>query len=817
MCNIRVVRGFFPCGSPFRSATELTESSPETTEIPNAMLSSTNATPRPFLARSFTATLLLLILSTGSSMGQVTFAPVTGIGRINVNDMIRTADGNLLLAGPSGLLLRQSEDEPWEGVDFPHEVHSLELLADGTIVAGTSRGIQRSTDGGRSWNLTFNVANVGDFGVKEDGTIMAIDRDPNTEQDGFVYVSTDNGLSWSPDRLNFATLPRTNIVGIGDLFFSGSASGLKLTYNNGEVWETTRLIDSVGSVIVTDNGVLVAASGNATVRTFLWESLDTGRSWTRVDSLHGIRALTPGEGGEYFVSVTGAYGHPGERDEGVWRRTAGAEGRERLFEGDGIVDLLADGDQLLLAANFRLLSGSTSGGDWQEVTGEITEFASGPIAVTPDGAVHAMIPDSIRFHFDMPYTRYRIFRSDDNGLTWTPHYGSVVPESFISDMHGNLYISETSHLWREEEGVYRYVGQSYRTVASRDRGETFSTLFRGSLRKMSAGPTGVIAMMFSDSLRQGFAHDILFSTDRGATWQWLTDEGNPWHGRDDLPTVGALEVAADGAIVAELSGDEESGIYRIAPEEGGLVITGADGTIDPADIVRMDDGRLLATSHLIGSGMYRSADNGVTWQPVSDGQRMQRVTPLGEGTLWGDGRFYSNYYGDSWFTSESAYSIVRGNDGVLYALGVTAGWYRKSLNEGRTWTDPDFRNITAFGRDMEVNSNGHLFISTDDGLFYSVEPASVPGVQSGRDGSEDEIRIELRGEMVYAYGDDLRSTGTTGRLYDPVGRLVAEFPLHPAGNGELKGHLPTSSLHPAPWLLVVSNDRNQASLLFIRQ
>lgn len=779
------------------------------------MISSTNSNPWVPFSHSLTAALFLLMLSTAVGTAQVTFAPVTGIGRINVNDMIRTAEGRLLLAGTFGMFLRQSESEPWEEVDFPHEVYALELLADGTILAGTARGIQRSTDDGRSWSLAFNVPNVGDFGVKANGTIMAIDRDPNTSQDGFVYISTDNGATWSSSRLNFGTLVRTNVVGLGDLFFSGSASGLKLTYNNGEVWETTRLIDSVGSVIATDNGVLVAASGNATVRTFLWESHDTGRSWIRVDSLHGIRSLTAGEGGEYFISVTGAYGHPGEGDKGVWHRTAGAEGRERMFEGDGVVDLLADREELLLAANFRLLSGTTAGGDWEEVTGEITEITSGSVAVTPDGAVYAMIPDSIRFHFGLPQTRYTIFRSDDNGLTWTPLYGSLVPESFVSDIHGNLYISETSHLWREEGSSRTYVGQAYRTITSRDRGETFSTLFRGSLRKVSAGPTGVIAMFFSDSLRQGFAHDILFSTDRGTTWQWLTDEGNPWHGRDSLPVVGAVEVAEDGAIVAELYGDAEAGIYRIVPEEGGMVITGADETINPADIVRMDDGRLLATSHLIGTGMYRSSDNGITWNPVSEGQRMQRVTPLGGGTLWGDGRFYSHDYGDSWFTSEAMQAIVRGKDGVLYATGTTAGWYRKSLNEGRTWIDADFRNLSTFGREIEVNSNGYLFISTDKGLFHSIEAASVPAVQTARRGDEG-IRIEVRGNEVYAHGRGLESAGTTGRIYDINGRLIAEFPLQPSGDDELRGTLPDFS-HHAPRLLVVSSGEQQGSVVIVRE
>lgn len=765
--------------------------------------------------RRIAGAVLALLLGAASATAQITFTPVSDIGRIAVNDMIQNEDGDLLVGGPGGSFLRESDLDQWQEIPFEHEIYSFELLSDGTLFAGTARGIHRSTDGGRSWRLVANVADVGDFAVGADGTIMAIPWFGRDHLSGFVYISKDGGNTWSPNSTRFGTLWRNNVVSLGNRFFTGSASGLKVSYNDGDVWETTRLIDSIGALIVTETGTLVAAAGNEEVLTYLWESYDSGTSWTRVDSLPGISALTPIDGDRYLVTVTSRQGAPDEEGEGLWEREAGDEGREMLYGTTGIADLLVDGEEILLAENFRLRRGSTRSGEWTDVTGPIMRVPPGELLTTADGRAYAMIADSLFFERGVPRTEYSLFSSEDNGETWNYHAGSFDPERVIADDVGSVWIVDTYVVWkRDSTGGFRVLDIRNRTLRLDSRDLSVTPFSDAKLLDLASHPSGVIVAIVGDTTGSRRDNDLLFSLDSGSTWSRFSDDGYPFAELDSIPVVRSFTVADDGAVVAAVRGSRLQGTYRFLLQSEGSTTTLGSEQLYPPAIIRMDDGRLLMTSYPTGDGMYRSSDDGRTWEPVAEGQRMISVTPLGEGTLFADLRFMSNDYGDSWFGSEQMRQIVRGRDRALYAINGSATGFRKSVSNGQLWIDAGFRELSGYGRDIAVTTDGTFLVATSEGLFRSVTPSSVPTVGITR--NAEGLTLELRGEQIFIRGDVLVPAVTTGAIYDLSGRRVAEIALQRSASTEMTGSIRTTDLPHGTWLLLVRSGSLQASTLFVR-
>jgi photosystem II stability/assembly factor-like uncharacterized protein len=101
--------------------------------------------------------------------------------------------------------------------------------SNGVLMASTTKGIIRSTDDGRTWQLV----------TSEDGVGIAI------EEDGFAAIATvtgiltsyDGGKTWN----HVAGLPGNNrifsIVHVGDYLLCSHPKGIYRSSDNGKTWQ----------------------------------------------------------------------------------------------------------------------------------------------------------------------------------------------------------------------------------------------------------------------------------------------------------------------------------------------------------------------------------------------------------------------------------------------------------------------------------------------------------------------------------------------------------------------------------------------------
>ena len=263
-----------------------------------------------------------------------------------------------------------------------------------------------------------------------------------------------------------------------------------------------------------------------------------------------------------------------------------------------------------------------------------------------------------------------LFRSDDRGASWTKS-GQGVTDPFILTLttgkDGAIYAGTF------RGGVFR----------SRDRGKSWQAINSG-LKRLEI--KALLAV--GDAVYAGTSDGVyrLGAADR---WSVVTT------GLDDI-LVHALALSSDGTLFAGTSG---KGILRFKAHSSGWVrqqhgLKDHEGmtenfirvlTIDP-------EGGIYAGT--FDGGVFRSADGGVTWRPISrvlpnDSIRGILYNSRGLFVATGHGIFKTTDNGHQWvplnkgLTSMAIQVFIESGAGVFYA-GTSAGAFR-SDDDGRTW------------------------------------------------------------------------------------------------------------------------------------
>ncbi len=204
----------------------------------------------------------------GSGVQAFSLAVLHGAGAARPSDaLLAAADDGYIYR----LSLRTGAPDRWERSVAPVGAGAYSLLAlptpPDTALAGTDRGIVRSSDGGRSWRLVAAIAG---------GDVAAFARDPAS---GVIYaglaglprplrVSADDGLTW---RTPSASLPPPSVESL--LVLSGRLYvGVMQTTGQLPVWSgaltrggrpTAFLPSSAGLPGANAHGMVLAASDSA--------------------------------------------------------------------------------------------------------------------------------------------------------------------------------------------------------------------------------------------------------------------------------------------------------------------------------------------------------------------------------------------------------------------------------------------------------------------------------------------------------------------------------------------------------------------------
>lgn len=523
---------------------------------------------------------------------------------------------------------------------------------------GEPEGIYLSNDAGQSWTRTLTARFVGNGGARWTGRVLA--RSPQNPEvllcagvgDG-VWQSRDNGATWQ-ERGGKELYPNDILIdradpqrwwlctGSGKIKGQEYQSGFYRTENGGATW--TKLEGAAPSELVQDPkdaGALFGIFQNA----FLKKSTDNGASWQ--DFSDGLpteapaagqskpsiskttyRALTAGpdflltcntRDADFFKLPTGAT---------QWQKVA----REKVVVGDwygannnwyfggaagSITVDVNDAAHWFVTDYGAVWQTRDAGKNWR-LTIDGVEMTVGHCLTqdpTDAGVLHAGFADVGAFHSTDGGERFlkgKVLNAGDGG-------GNMKCIDLSPKLPNRLYAV----------GNYRAEWAANQVYISIDRGQSWQRSPMAGLPDMGTQRcTTIVAdpddpytvyLTVSGTIRPDWG-GVYQSTDGGATWTWMSDglpTGKYFFPSDIWAHGRQLAARPGGALVAISQGDNL--VYRFDPKTQKWSNAG----------LRAKSGKLwsvVADPHTPsrffigaqGDGLYRSEDDGATWQKIYD-------------------------------------------------------------------------------------------------------------------------------------------------------------------------------------------------------
>ncbi len=528
------------------------------------------------------------------------------------------------------------------------EVTSI-VYKPGYIFAGTfGGGVFRSTDGGQTWLAPANGTN---FAV----TSMVIDDEyifAGTVSNG-GQRSSDNGVTWT-EKLS-------GLFGVGAMCKSGnkiiaSTSNYTLeSTNHGETWSYITALD--GAIIFSyyTMGDTIFAGG----QTKIYRSLDNGNTFTTINlnlgfSIVNISAFT-------FVNSTL---YAATSYDGIYKSTDFGLNWIPSNQGMGPKDVractLTDASSLIAGTHYVGMYRSTDfGASWNKSQTGFPAGTSILCLLKSESSIYAG-------------TRDGVFRTDDNGDTWTK-------------MGGTNDTTMYSDIWAmcELNGVIYASMQLYFDAT------VYKTTDKG-LNWRRCGMMGLPAGLSFIKGLEGSGNNIVAGTDGGVYYS--SDGGDNWN-PTNVPNINIPSLASSGDYVYATTTSIAS-VYRSANNGINWTVS-LQSSFDFIEVAALDN--------------YAYA-----------------------GAFFGGARYTSNY-GSTWFecigfpSDASIFELYSVGDGmVLAGTDLDPNWIYVSNDYGNYFTPYSeglFENasVEAFA----VNDT-YMFAGTDyNGVWRRLRPGVV--------------------------------------------------------------------------------------------
>lgn len=258
----------------------------------------------------------------------------------------------------------------------------------------------------------------------------------------------------------------------------------------------------------------------------------------------------------------------------------------------------------------RVIRSRDGGASWEQVLTTPTgwETLSGSIATGPDGRVYVTVVGSLDETGNRPIG---VYRSTDNGLNWRELDATLTAagtNALVVSERGTVLIGTTGFgpqgLYRSENG-----GDTWEPTTL-----TANPLSTGNIRprSLAVGPDGIVIAAFStsESNRSG-----LYRSD---------DDGETWLPLGDPPFFpGSIAISRTGTVfgIGRTRQDPtefgETGF--LSPDEGSnwfpMTLTLEHSAVPV--IMTTPREQVFVAAGL--NGVYRSVDDGETWEPVNGG------------------------------------------------------------------------------------------------------------------------------------------------------------------------------------------------------
>lgn len=481
---------------------------------------------------------------------------------------------------------------------------AVDPLSPGTVYAGTSRGVLKSTDGGANWRAANS-------GLRVSSTLVIDSRNPNTIYAGGsaagqpgIFKSTDGGASWLPAFSGLeSSVQEVQSVAIDPRNSGTIYAGTLACFQPSGI---AGYVDG-GENLCGRSGVFKSTNGGAT-----WTAASAGLPWdSRTGGAITALAVDPRDSNTVYASAReGVF--KTANGGAAWTRIAGIVAGTVLF-----IDPRSSGTIYLATWNgvFKTIDG---GVNWIGVGAGLPDDCCGSFAIDPGNPGTMYVGG-----------RYGVYKSTGSGANWTSA-ALAVPRDVVENPLANIPSIGLAVDPHSPGTVY---------AATPGLGLFKSTDQASSWSPVNSGLTATfIYAVAADAQNPGtiYAGTLtgLFKTTDGGV-NWIAPSSGLPAGRIvesiaiDPQDSSTLYAAMSGVLGFDPFGRRSGGIFKsmdggatwttIGPQVGSSYLF-PSLTIDPHDprtvYAGLSQGGFGAASPAGRTGILKSQDGGTTWMAV---------------------------------------------------------------------------------------------------------------------------------------------------------------------------------------------------------
>ncbi len=595
----------------------------------------------------FSFIIILTILTIEAPAQNFSWQQTNGPAGGYVRALVRNSNGTMFAGTDAGVYKSTNNGDSWllsNGAIGNSYIYSMAVSPNGTIFAGTFYNkIFRSTDEGNSWTqVGFNVYFIIDaMAVKPDGTVFAGTEESDGSGNGSVYRSTDNGNTWTEVNNglpNSNSLVRQIRVDENGSVFAATFNGLYKSTNDGASW--TQLtngiwITLISSIAVNSLNNYFYASGSNLSGTMVgvFRSTDGGNTFTQL-SFPDIWAPTidVSPAGHFFAAVTGFIP---TLNFGIYRSTDDGVTFVKIDSSLSVKNFaFGTTDQIFAGTNLGFHLSSDDGNNWQLKVSGMTGLKTYVLAADNVNNIYAGTGNG-------PY------RSTDFGESWE-RLGDIVQlratQSMVTTSNGYIFIindnggvfrsTDTGNNWTQLSvgaalGVLFAASNDYLFIGPPFQGVLRSTDYGNTWTPRNTGlPANSDIQAFADDpsgkIYAGASYGIWQSTINGDLWM-------PYSTYNGYLDLMAANASGDLFWAHSDAFSNENDFYR-STDNGSTytqltVVSGNVGVVSDI-LISPDQNVFVAVTDNIVGGVYRSTNNGDTFEQVNDGLTEKLLTSL---------------------------------------------------------------------------------------------------------------------------------------------------------------------------------------------
>ncbi len=602
----------------------------------------------------------------------------------------------LILSFTFRALQAQDYWEPVKGL-YGADAQDVRYDQDGTIYLATeASGVYKSTNNGKTWvgaygNLEYDC--VQSLSISAAGDLFVA-----RSYYGEIYRSSDKGNTWVDAGLNLSSVPYyARIFSVqGDIFINASPAGLYKLSKNGSQWIAANGISggSVNSMCSSGSYLIAGTDGG------LYRSSDRGNSWIVVgnsSSNKSVQSIASDRSGNIYLSTYSLTLI--SSDNGMtWKEIYSSGFRSLITDSEGILYGVKEGTGIYQSTNkgntWTLVYSSSYVNGKIDVNSNNDVIATtdvGPVMSLDRGktwtlSVEGLRANSIDVLYGLPDGT--IFAGNEMGLYRTTDYSA----SWKNVIPCENYHSPTAMNKNSKGNLFALL--NFKMYMSTDKGENWS-----GYKVNNTNNDWEEIVFLNDTVFIGHATKGVVKSYNFSKWTEVNNGLPYWTGTQI--DVRNMLVAKNNVI---LGGCCDDGVFRTS--DGGKSWVRSDKGIEHVwvldflmrhDVMYFDnmpgaasyhDGDIFAATTSgcgsYGRGIYRSTDNGLTWQLKSVGLKTKRFSSIiltNTGVLYtgafgseGHGAYRSTDNGESWvllpstgLTKKSIRVLLMGGDGRLYA------------------------------------------------------------------------------------------------------------------------------------------------------